>query len=153
MFHPPAIRPHDIPTHTKRPQSLSSTVTIYHCNTSTLCHLFIVTSRPKVDGQFVHLKKWMVCHSVTLCPAVFCPIKASMSSYMRHTLALYLKVDVLSHVRGPLLVVFWFVWQGVDEMSLSEYQIFFQLYIIHGKSSQYGQNDRKAPAVSTYNKK
>jgi hypothetical protein len=55
-LHPPTNRPHDIPTHMKCPQNILSAGTKL-----LLCHYDPATIfRPKVEGLFFHLKKWMV---------------------------------------------------------------------------------------------
>ncbi len=86
----PTNRPRDLPTHNIRPQNILSTVTIFYCDTLTmwhfstvtfrLCDIFLlwhsdwqfstVTFRLKVEGMFVHPKKWTACHTVTLWPTV-----------------------------------------------------------------------------------
>ncbi len=52
-----------------------STVTLrpcdfFYCDIPTLWHFDTVTFRLKVDGLFVHPKKWTVCHTVTFWPTV-----------------------------------------------------------------------------------
>ncbi len=67
---PPNNEPRDIPTLTKSPQNFCP---LWQCTTVTLQpseNFFTVTFWPKVDGLFVHLKKWTVCHSVTFHPTV-----------------------------------------------------------------------------------